>query len=136
VTPLYWRAGDDYSHKFLAHCGSPFEALVAMNQRARSNNVGRGVVAVFVSAAFLWALTLIFSPQLHARVHPDGNRAEHSCAVTLIATGSCEHGAHPPLVAQPQFTDSFSKIAALSSTWVRPLFLSSHIFAHAPPATA
>jgi hypothetical protein len=104
-----------------------------MSEWARSKNLGRSVVAVFVSASFLWALTLSFSPQLHARVHPDGNRTEHSCAVTLIATGSYEHSAHPPLVAQPQFAESFSKIAALSSTWVRPLFLSSHIFAHAPP---
>ena len=51
-------------------------------------------VAVFVFAAFLWALALSASPQLHQRVHKDANRAEHNCAVTMIASGSYDHAAH------------------------------------------
>jgi len=107
---------------------------VAMNSLARSHNCGRALVAASISAVFLWTLALSVSPQLHARIHTDANRAEHSCAVTLIGTGSYDHAAHPPLVGESQFTACFSKIEALSSTWVRPLFLSAHIFAHAPPA--
>jgi hypothetical protein len=93
------------------------------------------LVASFVFAPFFWALMLGVSPQLHTRIHPDGNRAEHTCAVTLIATGSFDHAGNPPLVSEPQFTPPrFSKVAGQRSNWVRPLFLSAHIFAHAPPA--
>ena len=107
-----------------------------MSRFARSINRRRALVAGFVSAAFLWALTLSASPHLHQLVHPDANRAEHSCAVTLVATGNYDHAAQPPLVNQPQLSAPFSQIAALRSTWVRPLFLSGHIFEHAPPAHA
>src|ERR1700757_5003093 len=92
------------------------------------------LVATLVSAAFFWALVLSASPQLHARIHPDANRGDHTCAVTLIATGNYDHAAHPPLIRAPQPSVEFSKIAPLRSTWVQPLFLSAHIFAHAPPA--
>ena len=105
-----------------------------MSRFARSNECGRAFIATFVSAAFLWTLILSVSPQLHARVHSDASRTEHTCAITLIATGSYDHAANPPLIRAPQPSVQFSKMAALSSTWVRPLFLSAHIFAHAPPA--
>ena len=105
-----------------------------MSTFARSNSCGRAFVAAFVSIGFFWALALSASPQLHQLVHPDANRAEHSCAATLIATGSYEHTADPPVASQAQFTYDFYELAALTSTWVRPLFLGAHIFAHAPPA--
>jgi hypothetical protein len=96
----------------------------------------RAVIAASVAAAFLWALALTASPQLHQLVHPDADRAEHSCAVTLMATGSYEHTADPPVVSQAQFTYDFYELAVLTSTWVQPLFLSAHIFANAPPGFA
>jgi hypothetical protein len=105
-----------------------------MSTTARSHNCRRALVAALLSAAFLWTLALSVSPQLHARIHADANRGDHTCAVTLIATGSYDHAAQPPPVSAPQFNVQFSKIAALRSTWVQPLFLSAHIFAHAPPA--
>ena len=105
-----------------------------MNSSARSQNCARVVVAAVLFAAFSWTLLVSVSPQLHARIHGDGNGADHVCAITLIASGSYEHGAQPPLVGQPQFTPPFSQIEALTSTWVRPLFLSAHVFEHAPPA--
>src|SRR5947208_15715947 len=105
-----------------------------MTTFAGSTNHGRVFVAAFVSVAFLWALALSVSPQLHQRVHPDAGRVEHSCAATMIASGSYDHAAHVPLVSAPDFALQFSKILALSSTCVQPLFLGAHIFAHAPPA--
>jgi hypothetical protein len=105
-----------------------------MSTSAGSTHRGCALVSTLVSAAFFWTLLLSVSPQLHARIHPDGNRTEHNCAVTLIATGSYDHAAQQPLVSEPQFASGYSEIAALSSTWVRPLFLSAHIFEHAPPA--
>jgi len=105
-----------------------------MSTFARSKECSRAFIATFISAAFFWTLLLSVSPQLHVRVHADANRADHACAVTLIATGSYDHAAQPPLVSAPQFNVQFSKIGALNSTWVQPLFLKAHVFAHAPPA--
>ena len=65
-----------------------------MSTFARSNNYGRAIVAAFVSVGFLWTLALSASPQLHQRVHPDANRADHNCAAIMIASGSYDHVAH------------------------------------------
>src|SRR6266516_4506534 len=105
-----------------------------MSRFARSRNHGRAFVAVCVFAAFLCALALSASPQLHQRVHRDANRAEHNCAVTMIASGSYDHAAHAPLVSAPVSAVEFSKIPALIPRWVQSPFLGACIFEHAPPA--
>jgi hypothetical protein len=105
-----------------------------MSMFARSTNRGRAFIAICIGAAFVWALALSASPQLHQRVHKDANRVEHSCAVTAIASGTCHHATHPPLVSAPARTIQFSKAPALTPKWVESVFLKAHIFAHAPPA--
>jgi hypothetical protein len=100
---------------------------------ARSTNHGRRFVATCVFAVFVWALALSVSAQLHQRVHTDANRAEHSCAVTAIASGNYDHAAQLPLITPPDFVSQFGRVPSLSSAWVQPLFLKAHIFAHAPP---
>ncbi|PYI63585.1 MAG: hypothetical protein DMF07_09755 [Verrucomicrobia bacterium] len=105
-----------------------------MSTFARSNNYGRAFVAVFVSVGFLWALALGASPQLHQRVHKDANRVEHNCAATMIASGSYDHAANPPLVSAPIPPHQICKIPALTPCWVQSPFLGAHIFEHAPPA--
>ena len=105
-----------------------------MSTFARSINHGRVFVAVCVSAAFVWALALSASPQLHHCFHTDANRVEHSCAATMIASGNYDHAAHPPLVSAPAPSVHFSKIPALTSHWVESPFLGASIFEHAPPA--
>jgi len=105
-----------------------------MSTLTRSNNRGRAIVATFVSVGFLWALALSASPQLHQRVHKDAGRVEHNCAATMIASGSYDHAAHPPLVSVPFPAVQFSKIPALTSCWVQSPFLGASIFEHAPPA--
>jgi hypothetical protein len=105
-----------------------------MSKFTRSNNCGRAIIAAFVSIGFLWALALSATPQLHQRVHADANRVEHSCAATMIASGSYDHATHPPLVSAPAPAVQFSKIPTLSSVWIQPLSLNAHLFAHAPPA--
>lgn len=104
-----------------------------MSTFARSTNHGRTFVATCVFAAFVWAIALSVSPQLHQRVHADASRAEHSCAVTAIAAGAYEDAGPPPLVGGPLPAVQF-EIAALTSQWVDSLFLKAHIFANAPPA--
>jgi hypothetical protein len=107
-------------------------AQVKGRMKAHSGNF----IAAFVSAAFLWALALSASPKLHERVHPDANSAEHTCAVTFIASGSYDHSAQAPLITAPVPTVQFSKIPALSPQWVQSPFLGASIFEHAPPAFA
>lgn len=111
-----------------------FKDRGAMNNSARSQNCVRVVFAAVLFAAFSWTLVGSVSQQMHARIHADGNRADHVCAITLIGSGSYEHTGQPLIVGGPQFDIWFSAIPALTSTWVRPLFFSAHIFAHAPPA--
>ena len=105
-----------------------------MSTFARSISHGRAFVAACVSAAFLWALALSASPQLHQRVHKDANRVEHNCAATMIASGTYDHSAHAPLVSARVPAVQFSKIPALTPQWVESLFLGACIFEHAPPA--
>jgi hypothetical protein len=107
-----------------------------MSTFAPSTNRGRAFVAGFVSAAFLWALALGASPHLHQRVHPDSNRAEHSCAVTMVASGSYNYSGHGALVTAPVPAVQFSKIPALTPRWVQSPFLGASIFEHAPPGRA
>jgi hypothetical protein len=107
-----------------------------MSRFARSRNHGRAFVGVCVFAAFLWALALSASPQLHQRVHKDANRAEHNCAVTMMASGSYDHAANPPLISAADLAPQFSKIPALTPCWVQPPFLGACIFEHAPPFRA
>jgi hypothetical protein len=107
-----------------------------MSTFALSTKHGRAFVATCVFAAFVWALALSVSPQLHQRVHADGNRSDHICAVTLVATGSYDHAAQPPLISAPDLLAQSGTVSTLSSIWVQPLFLKAHIFANAPPARA
>jgi len=104
-----------------------------MSTFARSNNCGRALVTALVSAAFLWTLALSASPQLHARIHADANSGDHTCAVTLIATGNYDHAAQPPPASAQLPAIHFSKIPALTPQWVESPFLGACIFEHAPP---
>jgi hypothetical protein len=105
-----------------------------MSTFARSTNRGRAFVAVFVSAAFLWALALSACPQLHQRMHADANRPEHNCAATMIASGSYNYSAQVPLVSAPVPAVQFSKISALTPLWVQSPFLGASVFEHGPPS--
>jgi len=117
---------------FLAEYSGRMEAHSQMKSHVTSHS-GKFIAAV-VSAAFLWALALSASPQLHERVHRNANSPEHTCAVTFIASGSYDHSAHTPLITAPVPSVQFSKIPALTPQWVQSPFLGASIFEHAPPA--
>jgi hypothetical protein len=119
---------------FLAEHSRQMEAHAQMKSRVTSHS--GNLIAAVVSAAFLWALALSASPQLHERMHPDANSPQHTCAVTFIVSGSYDHSAHVPLVTAPVPTVQFSKIPALTPQWVQSPFLGASIFEHAPPALA
>jgi len=100
----------------------------------KSSTIMRASIAIFACAVFLWTLALSVSPQLHERLHPDANRIDHSCAVTLVASGNFNHSACPQLVSVPDLVDQFSSIPAPTPKWVESAFLLARIFEHAPPA--
>ena len=120
--------------KVLAQSPQLSQAPRPMNSSGRSQTCARVLVASVLFAAFSWTLLVSVSPRLHGCIHGDANRADHVCAITLIASGSYEHAAPPPIISAPQFDICSYATAALTSTWVKALFLNSHIFAHAPPA--
>jgi hypothetical protein len=101
--------------------------------RSPSNNCGRALVAALLVVAFFFALALSASPRLHQRIHPDADRAEHNCAVTMLASGSYNYSAHPPVVIAPAPAAVSSKVPALTPEWVESPFLGACIFEHAPP---
>jgi hypothetical protein len=105
-----------------------------MNSSGGSRTYARVFVTAVLFAAFSWTLLVSVSPRLHGCIHGDANRSDHVCAITLIASGSYEHAGQPPVMSAPQFDVCFAATASLTPTWVKPLFLNAHIFAHAPPA--
>jgi hypothetical protein len=107
-----------------------------MNIAARCANRGRVVIAAIAGAAFVWALVLSASPELHQRIHRDANRVDHSCAVTLVASGNYNHSPCSQLIGIPDLVDQFPTVRTLAPTWVESLFLLARIFEHAPPALA
>jgi hypothetical protein len=120
--------------KLLAPTPPSSQAPKPMNSSGHSQTGPRVLVAAVLFAAFSWTLLVSVSPQLHARIHADANQADHVCAITLIGSGSYEHGAQPPLATVPLPAVQFSKIPALTPCWVQSPFLGAHIFEHAPPA--
>jgi hypothetical protein len=102
--------------------------------RSPVGSFARPIFAAFVSAAFLWTLLVAASPALHARIHPDATRSEHTCAVTLVASGSYDHVADVPQIGVPVAANQFVAIPALTPRWVASPFLGASVFEHAPPA--
>ena len=94
----------------------------------------RTLIATALVFAFLLALALAASPQLHARVHPDAGNVNHECVVTLIATGKYQQADVPLVVVAPQPAVHFDRLPVLTPVLVAPHFLGARIFEHAPPA--
>jgi hypothetical protein len=70
---------------------------------------------LFLAAAIVLMVGLSAAPNLHERLHPTAGSL-HECAVTLIAFGSCHHGAAAPLLIAPTTTLHLSKVRGSWST--------------------
>lgn len=90
-------------------------------------------VAAVVSAAFLWTLALAVAPQLHERIHADANQIEHTCAVTFVAAGNYHHTVAPPPAISAIARVECAAPVTSTDDWIQSLFLSAHVFEHAPP---
>jgi hypothetical protein len=58
---------------------------------AGKTNARHSLLAAGFLGAFLFALVLSAAPQLHERIHKASADASHQCAVTLLASGHCQH---------------------------------------------
>jgi len=101
----------------------------------RSSRSDRAVVATFLCLAFLWTLALSASPILHERIHRDANRVDHSCAVTLISSGSYNYSPAAPIFGAFVLAEQFSSVPPSTPQWVESVFLLARVFEHAPPAS-
>jgi hypothetical protein len=90
----------------------------------------RASISLGVFVAFVAALTLASSPQLHEQLHQVNS--QHQCAATLVASGSYHHAAPPVLAATalspstPAFTPENSELVLATA--------SSSVLEHAPPS--
>jgi predicted metal-binding membrane protein len=95
----------------------------------------RAAIAAGSVAAFLFALVLSATPQLHEQLHGAPGVGNHECAATLLASGSYQY---TPLVtislAPPAPPEIF--IQAVSSCPLVSAHLEFSLLEHAPPANS
>jgi hypothetical protein len=92
----------------------------------------RFVTSLFI-ASWLWALALAASPSLHDWAHGHGgDRGEHVCVATLLASGICDAPTITPLLVG---TAEFVEVGAVPvrSDEVASLFLIGSPLEHGPP---
>jgi hypothetical protein len=104
-----------------------------MTRRREAKGLQNALVCLLI-AQLLVATALASSPQLHQLFHHDAERGDHECVVTVMISGGSDGS-----LTQPVFEPStLSPVVAVvlpdsGSPDVSPLFLSAHIFEHAPP---
>src|ERR1700756_4880086 len=83
---------------------------------------------------FLIIAGLAASPHLHQLFHHDADRGAHECAVTVMISGGSDGSPMPEnLDTGTTFPTAFDFSPEILSQDVTPLFLSAHVFEHAPP---
>jgi hypothetical protein len=93
----------------------------------------KALVCLLVSQLLVIA-ALVASPNLHQLFHHDADHGDHECAVTVMISGGSD-GSQAPQVLDPgtifRTVSDFS--LELQTPDIAPLFLSAHVFEHAPP---
>jgi hypothetical protein len=101
----------------------------------REGAVFRAAIAAGSLAAFLFALVLSATPQLHEQFHGATGGANHECAVTLLASGNFQH---TPLAAIALAPPAPPKLFVQAGTTFQ--LVSAHLefslLEHAPPANS
>jgi hypothetical protein len=84
-------------------------------------------------STLLFAFYLSVAPQVHERVHPDTGKTAHECAVTMFASGNCEHAACDQILLEAKpIPPSAAFLPDRLSIFIAPADMS--ILEHAPPA--
>ena len=103
-------------------------------KRLRDAKAWQNAFACLLTAHLLIVVALAASPQLHQLLHHDADRSNHECAVTMMVSGGSD-GSSVPQVLEPSviLPVVFDFLLETHLRDVAPLFLSAHIFEHAPP---
>jgi hypothetical protein len=107
---------------------------IAGMARLRDTKGWESALLCLLIANLLIVVVLAASPQLHQLLHPDADRSEHECAVTVMLSG----GSDDSPVSQVFDAGAILPIALhvlpeMGSRDVAPLFLGAYVFEHAPP---
>jgi hypothetical protein len=102
--------------------------------RDREGARGRNALVCWLISQFLIISALAASPHLHQLFHHDADRGDHECAVTVMISGGSDGSPVPQVLdAGTPFPTAFDFSPEILSQDVAPLFLSAHVFEHAPP---
>ena len=93
----------------------------------------RALVQFGLIGAFIFAIALSVSPQLHERIHGDASQAQHHCAVTLLGSGTYENTLPQTIAFAPPVENSNLTPRVSPVVFVPATFLSGRIFEHGPP---
>jgi len=95
--------------------------------------VFRATIAAGSLAAFLFALVLSATPQLHEHLHGATEPTKHECAATLLASGNYQHTPTVTIsLAPPSPPTTF--VQAFASFQLVSAHLEFSLLEHAPPA--
>ena len=97
------------------------------------NSRTRSAMAALFCLAFVFAVGLSASPQLHDWLHKIGDQPAHQCAATILSSGSVEHSIGEPALAQPSRLAHGSVLPAAGFPCLSASLCFS-LLEHAPPA--
>ncbi|MFL6588715.1 MAG: hypothetical protein ACJ8M4_00935 [Chthoniobacterales bacterium] len=103
-----------------------------------SNGTGiafRAAIATGSLVAFLFALVLSSTPQLHDQLHGATGAASHECAATLLASGNYQYTRLAAVALAPPSPRRIFVPTLSSSPLVSP-HLKFSVLEHAPPAVS
>jgi hypothetical protein len=102
--------------------------------RLRDSKGWQSALIGLLLANLLIVVALAAAPQLHQLFHHDADRGDHECAVTVMISGGSDGSLVPQVLdAGTIFLTAFDFSPEIQSHHVAPLFLSAHVFEHAPP---
>jgi hypothetical protein len=94
--------------------------------------IPRVALVATLLTAFVLALILAASPELHAKVHDHGGEQEHECLATIIASGGCDDSYSPLPLIVPVLPPAMEAPAACVDH-ASSFYLSCRCLEHAPP---
>lgn len=103
-------------------------------ERLRDTKGWQSALVCLLIANLLVVVALAASPQLHQLLHHDADQSNHECAVTMMVSGGSDGSSVPQVLeASVILPVVFDFLLETHLRDVAPLFLSAHIFEHAPP---
>lgn len=102
--------------------------------RFRSSRTAPAVAAVLLAMLLLTIAAATWNP-LHEWLHGDADEADHHCAITLFASGTCDTSLVAETIAPLPLPLPADRIVVLK-TWVPNVFLSACVYEHGPPGNS